>query len=83
MTEHITQTPDGLRFVRAKGGTKTHLLPQGTMKALCGYEPSSPNSWHMKSRAGWWLVRMDIAGDPAWCEKCQQARPSKGDGELS
>lgn len=72
---HITETPDGLRFVKAKGGTKIHLLPKGTDKALCGHEPKSRFSTHMSARAGWWLVRIDMVHRPAWCEKCQQKRP--------
>ena len=76
MAEHITQTPDGLRFVKAKGGTKIHLLPQETMVALCGHEPKSrfSNRFH-NPRAGWWLVKIDMVHKPTWCEKCQQARP--------
>lgn len=75
MSEHITETPDGLRFVKAKGGTKIHLLPKGTEKALCGHEPTSKNTWRMRERAGWWSVRINQVLRPAWCEKCQQRRP--------
>lgn len=78
MADHITETSDGLRFVKAKGGTKVHLLAPGTMKSLCGHEPKSRHSSRFHNpRAGWWLVRIDVVKDPAWCEKCQQARPEK------
>ena len=78
-SNHITESPDGLRFVRAKGGTKTHLLPKGTSVALCGHDPTKRMVrllGHMRHRGGWWLVRIDVVKDPAWCEKCQQARPT-------
>ena len=82
--------PDGLRFVIAKGGSKIHLLPPGTIKALCGHEPKSNYSRRMAPRGGWWLIDMDkkrpeYRWDPEsqtrvpfipWCEKCQQARPA-------
>lgn len=76
MSDDITETPDGLRFVQAKGGYKVHLLPKGTNKALCGHEPKSQFSNRFRNpRAGWWLVRINKVAKPAWCEQCQQARP--------
>lgn len=86
MSEHITETPDGLRFVRGKGGTKIHLLPKNTMRSLCGYEPRGHASRHMTDRSGYWLVRIDQVHRPAWCEKCQQNRPEQANshgGEVS
>lgn len=78
MADHITETPDGLRFVKAKGGTKIHLLPKGQNAALCGHNPTLSRVrllGHMLPRGGWWLVRINMVQAPAWCEKCQQARP--------
>lgn len=74
MSDHTTETSDGLRFARAKGGIKIHLLPKGTMRALCGHEPSNKRTWRMRERAGWWAVRIDMVLNPSWCEKCQQRR---------
>ncbi|MCW2065102.1 UNVERIFIED_ORG: hypothetical protein M2420_000421 [Stenotrophomonas maltophilia] len=79
MAEHITETRDGLRFVKAKGGTLIHLLPKNAAdRALCGHQPRSNRRaglyGHMAPRAGWWLVRINMVQAPAWCEKCQQAR---------
>lgn len=75
--DHITETPDGLRLVKAKGGTKIHLLPKGQNAALCGHNPTLSRVrllGHMLPRGGWWLVRINMVQVPAWCEKCQQAR---------
>lgn len=69
-----TEAPDGMRFVIAKGGSKIHLLPPGTNKALCGHEPKSRFSIRMVGRAGWWKARVDAIARPNWCEKCQQKR---------
>lgn len=83
----LTETPDGLRFVRAAGGRKIHLLPHGTYTSLCGHTPTNKYSRHMRGRAKWYVhdinARQEFRWDPEsqtrvpyipWCEMCQQAR---------
>lgn len=66
-----TETTEGLRFAIAARGTTTHLLPQGTATALCGYTPKPRGMAPIR----WYAVDTAKPGHIHWCEKCQQARP--------
>lgn len=53
-----------LTWQRPKGGHKLHARPWTERRALCGFEPSSPDTSKMKPRHGW-------ASDAAsWAKRC-------------
>jgi hypothetical protein len=77
-------TYDGLWIVRAAGGSKIHLLPDGKERALCGHQPKR-TAHRMRQRGGWYvsdpesraMFRMQdgqLQRFIPYCDKCQTAR---------
>ena len=61
-----------IRKLMPNGGHLVHAVPERQHTALCGYAPSSPNGFRIRSRGRW---RSEFPNAEVTCKKCLARLP--------